>query len=214
MRLQTGARMLILLLAGTGPVAVTETVDVAEPQIFRQMLQVSNRSRLGPYVVLARDYRLCFVPPKTWGVKYDKERGATLLLHPGLEAGISITIGPEPLTESAPPLSERLHESIRRSYPDAKVVGEFKCYAAGRVGWAVEFERRIEAQGMRTSFRRAMFEFEHGTVELEMVASSSRFSNYDHTYGGLLNSLQVDFGADVIAQPLPSGASNHSRGFE
>jgi hypothetical protein len=211
MRLRTGVAMLAFCVAGTGFSEVRETPDTDVPQIYRPILQNSNRRRNAPFVVLASHYRLCFVPPRTWGVKYDQEKHATLLLHPGLEAGISISIGKEPITESAPPLSERLHESIRQRYPDAELGGEFKVYAAGKEGWAVEFERRIERQGVRTSFRRAMFEFDEGTVELEMVAASSRFANYDHTYGGLLNSLQVDFGVNVGSLPLPSYAAGAGR---
>jgi len=207
MRLRTSATILAFLVGGTHLPGVRGESDNDEPKVYRQLLEIANRRRLGPYVVVARDYRLCFVPPSAWGVRYDTIRRATLLLHPGLEAGISITIEQEPLAESAPPLADRLHESIRRRYPDAEISGEFKVYAAGRPGLAVEFERRIADKGVRTSFRRAMFEFEQGTVELEMVAASTRFSNYDHTYGGILNSLQVEFGMNLSTQPLPSSAA-------
>jgi len=176
--------------------AISGICSEREASLYEQWIAVPERGDIKGYVLRAKDFRLSFIPPPKWNVKYDAVLGTATLLPPNLEAGISINVMPPRLLDEGVTAVERLREEIRSQHPDAVFTGEFACFAGGRQGSTVEFECRIEKDAVRTVFRRAVFEFDDGVVESELRAAGGRIAEFQSAYARLLSSLAIRFSPD------------------
>ena len=177
-----GGAVLLLALAtvraADGDALDTESVNIPE------------RGEVTVYVLRVEGKEFRFIPPRTWSVRYDPAKKTVTLLPPDLDAGLSMTIAPEPDASRGSLKPEPLRELILTRYPEANITSEFRCYAAGKTGLAFEFERMLEKE-TKAAFRIAFVPFDGGVIEFELKTTGSKLPAYHHIFGNLLNSFRI-----------------------
>ena len=160
-------------------------------RFYPEAVIIPERGEVTGYVLWLEDTRFSFLPPPTWHVKYDPERKVVTILAPNLEAGITCAITLQS-SESKPDLdAKQLRETLLARYPDAKMIGCFKCYTSGNEGLAFDFERVVDKE-VRAAHRLAFVAFRGGLVEFELNTSSAKFADCHHAFGNLLNSFRIE----------------------
>jgi hypothetical protein len=155
-----------------------------------EAVNIPERGEVIGYVLRVEDKEFRFIPPSKWSVKYDPTRKTATLLPPDLGAGLSFTIASESDGRGEDLKLEGLRDLILTRYPEAQITAEFKCYSAGKAGFAFEFERLVEKE-TKAAFRVAFVPFDGGVIEFELKTTGSKLPAYHHIFGNLLNSFRV-----------------------
>ena len=167
------------------------TAHAAETNALEtETVNIPERGEVTIYVLRIEGKEFRFYPPNKWSVRYDPAKKTVTLLPPNLDAGLSITIAPEPDASRGSLKPEPLRELILTRYPEANITSEFRCYAAGKTGLAFEFERMLEKE-TKAAFRLAFVPFEGGVIEFELKTTGSKLPAYHHIFGNLLNSFRI-----------------------
>lgn len=179
-----------LVLRATAGGAEQPELTAANYRFYTESISGAAGTGSATSVLLVNDWRVQFIPPKEWSVRYDPQNNLLTLLSPNLEAGIRFKLEFDADKSLSALGADQLRADILSQWNGARNFRDYRRPVGGVMCIGVDFECLFGDDAVG-SFRLLQVPFARGKVAVEMISSDRRFADYDQTFNALLSTFRI-----------------------
>ncbi len=156
------------------------------PKMFATRIEIAERGDVPGYLFVMGTNKYTFMTPPGWKPEGKIDRREVIFISADLDSSLTLKI-----TDVQQRSPEETRASVQQQFPDARMVHEFTCHAAGRPGSGFEFEQTA-AEKARVKIRYGLVPLPGGSAVFTLRAPADQMRDLDLVFGRFLASFQVE----------------------
>jgi hypothetical protein len=176
-----------LLLVGLVFSLAGKLIASDAPKMFATRIEIPERGEVSAYLFVVGTNKFTFMNPEGWKAEGKVDRREIVFIAPDLEASLTLRIIDDP---TAPDL-EKTREGLAERFPAGKLVHEFRCHGANRIGWGFELEQPAAEKSL-VKIRYGVLPLPGGRAELTLRGPTGRMDDLRLVFGRFLASFYAE----------------------